>query len=201
MFTSEKITGMVIIAQKCYIVILIAFLCLSSVTLGQHSGELIKRNFSVAGCNVHSMTVKFKITHLMGEAIVKGTFKWQADVQTNNDCLPYDLHIWLKISDNLGNYGYIELSNDIPKAGKGFGFDVPGSPNWNQFIFNIKNSNEKAYLSAEKAKELYKKGKITDFTFSKNITQGQIKIQLSSNSEKNKTTKGMLNFKQKNTNN
>lgn len=194
MLKSDQIIEMVKIIKKYQIVIFFTFLSLSSFSVGQHRGELTKHNFSVAGCNIHSMTVKFYISHLMGEVIVKGTFKWRAGFQTNNNCLPYDFHIWLKISDNLGNYGYIELSNAIPKAGKGFGFDAAGSPNWNEFIFNIKSKNKKSYYPAEKAKELYQNGKISDFTFSNTMKQVQTNIPLPGNSVKNKDAKDLRNI-------
>ena len=141
--------------------------CISSTANAGDQGTLEKRDFRVGDCKVRSMTVKYKIGTLMGEPVVKGSFKWEADQNLSINCLPSDLVIWLKIRNSAGAYGYIRLAPTVPAPGAGYGFNTPGSPDWDEFICGFKGSRSTSCLSGSDAKTLYKNGSIVDFELSK----------------------------------
>jgi len=130
----------------------------------QHEGTLSKHDFTLNGCRVSSMTIKYKVNHFMGEPTVNGTYKWEAGSGTEKDCLPYSTTIWLKIERPAGGYGYVRMSPTVPNAGTGFGYNTTGSPNWDDFICGFDGSQKKQCFPESKAKTLYKEGYINDFT-------------------------------------
>lgn len=128
-------------------------------TYAQHEGTLTKRNFSIGKCSVSSMNVKYKVGHFFGEPTVNGAFEWSG----TSDCdLPYSTTIWLKIVHGSA-YGYIRLSPTVSDEGKGYGFNVTGSPDWDEFICGFDGSKKKSCMDEESAKALYKSGRITEF--------------------------------------
>ena len=97
--------------------------------VGPGSGSLTKYNVHIGNCKVSSITVKWRLDSLMGEATVSGSYKYQANCK-----LPYSTKIYLKVSDGSSFYGYSKFSPVVPKANSGYGYNVTGSPNWNSAL-------------------------------------------------------------------
>ena len=132
----------------------------SNVLYAQLEGTLTKTNVRIGNCMCNEITVKYKISTLMGEPTVNGSFKVEGDYGCT---LPYSTIIWLKISNRNGGYGYIKLDPTLPKINEGYGFNVTGSPDWDRFICGYNNTKAVECMSAESAKNLYRNGSIVSF--------------------------------------
>lgn len=135
---------------------------LSSVSLaaGPGSGTMSKRNMQIGLCSADSVTVKWKLDSLMGEATVLGSLKWDGD---QNCSLPSSTTIWLEVSDNSGGKGYVRISPVIPKANKGYGYNTTGSPNWGKTLCSYRGTKITGCQQSADAKRLWKKGNVSDF--------------------------------------
>lgn len=81
---------------------------------------------------IRSLTAKWNLRTLMGEPVVDGVFKWEAGKGTPIDYLDYRDFVLLECSPkkSTGYLVYIALMPTVPKAGEGYGLNVPGSPSW-----------------------------------------------------------------------
>ena len=131
------------------------------------TGEIIKYDFSFDGCAISSFTAKYKVSHFFGEPTVNGAYQWEASGTTPANCLPYDTTVWLQIVNDTSS-GYIRLSPTVSEAGTGYGMNVTGSPNWNNFICGFDGTMATTCLDPASAKALYKGGRITDFILASN---------------------------------
>ncbi|MFN3714180.1 MAG: ankyrin repeat domain-containing protein [Alcanivoracaceae bacterium] len=129
-------------------------------------GRIEKRNVTVGSCEISRITVAYRLGALMGEPTVNGNYIWEAGANTPDDCLPSKFNLWLKIS-NYQAHGYVRLDPVIPRAGNP-SFNVTGSPNWNNFICGFEGGAKVDCLSADEAKRLYRKGRVSDVLFSLN---------------------------------
>ena len=142
--------------------IIISFLFFQA-SFAQGSGQLTKHNVNYRGNTVSQVTAKWYISSLMGEPVVNGTFKWNA----NRDYFDYNTFIILKAQSNTsrGSYAWIKISPVVPKNGAGYGMNAAGSPNWNS-IFCGYDANGRSIncWSADDAKAFWKAGfTIVDF--------------------------------------
>ena len=128
----------------------------------QDKGSITRENFRVKDCNIKSMTVKYDISTIFGEPLVKGSYKWEAGEDTDSDCLPYNFVVWLEYSYG-DNRGYVRLDPVVPEAGKGYGYNVPGSPNWNKLFCSFRGPSRQECFGKSEAKSLYKAGSVTNF--------------------------------------
>ena len=120
--------------MKRILVLALFVMATASLVAAKDSGRITKRNFSVGNCEVRLMTVKYDISTIFGEPLVKGSYKWEAGTDTEADCLPYRFKVWLKMAHSNSGYAFIRLNPVIPKAGRGYGYNTSGSPNWNKSL-------------------------------------------------------------------
>ncbi|WP_159558737.1 ankyrin repeat domain-containing protein [Alcanivorax sp. S71-1-4] len=127
-------------------------------------GTITRRNLTVGSCQVSEITVAYRLGVFFGEPTVNGNFRWQAGANTPADCLPHNFNAWVKVQNDQA-YGYVKIDPTVPKAGD-TGFNVTGSPNWDSFICGFQGTRQSGCFSAEDAKQLLRKGRVTDVLFS-----------------------------------
>ncbi|QOP41060.1 hypothetical protein [Sulfurimonas marina] len=115
----------------------------------------------IGKCYVDKITVKYKLDSLMGEAIVNGAYKATG---SDSDCkLPYSTVVWLKVKNNSGGYGYVKLAPTSPKTNGRYGYNVSGSPSWNDLICGYSGTRKTSCLDSSSAKNIWKTGYVSDF--------------------------------------
>ena len=144
-------------------VVVFAIAILMSSTLyavGPGKGKKTRYDLRVGGCHIEVITVKWKLDSLMGEPTVNGSFRWDGD----RDCsLPSSTKIYLKVEADNNTYGYVEISPVIPDSDEGFGYNVTGSPNWDNTICGAGRNHRNDCWDSSDAKWLWKNGSVTDF--------------------------------------
>lgn len=127
---------------------------------GPGQGSMTKHNVRIGNCVADSITIKWNLDSLMGEPTVNGSFQWE----TNSQCsLPPSTTIWLKVEDEGGTSGYIDLRPVTPKANNGYGYNTTGSPNWNSILCGSSGVHATKCHDEKTAKKVWKSGKVTDF--------------------------------------
>jgi hypothetical protein len=117
----------------------------------------------IGNCKVKSFTVSYDLDHFFGDPIKKGTYKWEAESGDENCKLPV-VTAWLEIRGASGEKGFIPFTPVTPESGKGYGMDVSSIPNWSE-LFHCDTKTPKNYCyTREQAINIYKNGKVTDFT-------------------------------------
>lgn len=108
--------------------------------------------------SIQSLTANWRITSLMGEPLVRISFKWTAGANTPANFFDSRDFIVLRCVAKGSSQvvGYIRSGGDCPVSGKGYGHNTGGSPSWTS-IFCDSEGNSLGY-SAEKTKEIWKKG-------------------------------------------
>ena len=131
------------------------------------------------------VTAKWDLDSLFGEPLVRGSWKWES-----GRCgeAHYSTVAWLRIQGDIPEptkkgYGrrsltaYVKLSPLVPGANEGFGFNVAGSPPWDELLCSPEGyrgwpsqltelSSKKrpgSCLTAQEAKRLWAYGKVTAF--------------------------------------
>lgn len=138
-------------------IIMLPSLCQAA---GPGQGSMTKQNVRIGNCVADSITVKWNLDSLMGEPTVNGSFKWES----NNPCsLPPSTTIWLKVADESGYSGYVDLRPTTPEANKGYGFNATGSPNWNKILCSSSGVHATQCHDEKIAKQVWKSGRVTDF--------------------------------------
>jgi hypothetical protein len=113
----------------------LSMLLFSSLVLSADNGKTSKSNFSVCGCDVSKMTLKYSLDNMRGEPKVAGKYKWEASGGTADDCLSYNTRVALQVSDGNNTLGYISLAaSTVREAGKGYSYHTTGSPPWDSLI-------------------------------------------------------------------
>lgn len=172
--------------MKIIILWISSFLLISlasvSMAAGPGSGSMSKRNIQIGLCRADSVTVKWKLDSLMGEATVLGSLKWEGDP---NCTLPSSTTIWLDVTDNSGGKGYVRVSPVIPKANKGYGYNTTGSPNWGKTLCSYRGTKISGCQQSSDAKRLWKIGRVSDFRIE--VNQKDIKRQSNSSNKQRET--------------
>ncbi|WP_320053826.1 PDZ domain-containing protein [uncultured Acetobacteroides sp.] len=135
----------------------------SSLLFAQGEGEMtvssLNHCHSPNSCaSVQSLTAKWNLTTMMGELLVRVSFKWTAGGDTPANFFDGRDFIVLRCvaSGSSQVVGYIRSGADCPVSGKGYGHNMGGSPSWTS-LFCDSEGNSLGY-SAEKTKEIWKKG-------------------------------------------
>jgi hypothetical protein len=110
---------------------------LAAPALAQKPGTISKNNFTAGPCQIASMDVKYRIGAFFGEPVYSGAYQWTTS-DGNEECLSGDTKVALEVNDGVG---YIILNPTVQRSGQPYGFDVGGSPNWNDFICDADGSN------------------------------------------------------------
>jgi ankyrin repeat protein len=123
----------------------------------QLSGELTQTNLTVGDIAISSLTTRYRISTLVGEPLVSGSWKWESD---SDATLPYNFAVLLRI-ENGQTKGYIKIDPSIPKPNKGYGFNASGSPNWTSFLCGYQGNQKLNCLNKEQAQLMLKGGSVT----------------------------------------
>lgn len=142
----------------------ILFILLSFSSLfAQGKGERYKHNFRAGNCDIRSMTVKYSFRSLLSEPIVNGTYKWNRDVGTEADCLPYNTRVALKVQKGDA-YAYVNIFPTVPEAGEGYGYNSAGSPSWSELFCGYGDNHVNECMTEEQAKKFWVNGfNVVDF--------------------------------------
>ena len=124
------------------------------------AGTFTRKSFTVAGCEVASMTVKYRFHLLKGGPLVKGAYKWTAAPGTDPTCLADDTRVFIKVSAT-GRSGYITMSPVVSTAGKGYGLSMSDFPSWSKVICGSKTNVDKC-LPSVSAKKMWRAGLSVD---------------------------------------
>lgn len=127
-------------------------------------GTITRQHVTVGSCQITRITVAYQIGVFFGEPTVNGNFRWEAGANTPADCLPYNFNAWVKLQNDQA-YGYVKIDPTVPKAGD-TGFNVTGSPDWDNFICGFQGASKSGCFSEEEAKQLFRRGRVTDVLFS-----------------------------------
>lgn len=143
--------------------LLFLWMVVSMSLFAQGEGEMTVSNLTHChspNCcaNIQSLTAKWNLTTMMGELLVRVSFKWTAGGDTPASFFDGRDFVVLRCvaSGSSQVVGYIRSGADAPAAGKGYGHNMGGSPSWTS-LFCDSEGNSLGY-SAEKAKEIWKKG-------------------------------------------
>ena len=127
---------------------------------GPGTGELTKHNIQIGDCVADSITVRWDLDSLMGEAVVKGSYHYSSSDPT---CKPhYRTVIWLRL-EGLGGFGYVRLSPAIPDRPGQWGYNTPGAPPWDGALCGYRDTQRAECLPGNNAKKVWKHGRVTDF--------------------------------------
>ena len=124
------------------------------------SGESRKIKFKVGDITIDELTVKYEISHFFGEPMVSGSWKWNSKTAGEN-ALPHDFAVLLKVQKG-SSFGFVKLDQAMPKANHGYGYNVTGSPDWDELFCSYASSNRLSCLTEDQAKWLYAGGKVVD---------------------------------------
>lgn len=148
--------------KKTKLILFLLFLPTLIFAVGPGKGTITKEfNKKIAKCVVESITLKYSLDSLFGEAIVNAIFKVSGP---DPKCqLPSSTKLWIKIKKNDSTYAYLKTSPTVPKTNNKFGFNSSGSPSWKKIL--IKDVDlENSYLKVKDSKDLWRHGKVSDFT-------------------------------------
>lgn len=126
-------------------------------------GTQTLNNIKVNGCKIRSITVRYRLGTLVGQATVYTTVRWTGE-NSESDCLSDQRFIiFLNISAG-GMRRYVRSGGSadmIVAKGNNQWANNPlaGSPNWNKIITETPGLDEEVeYFSEEKAKNIWKNG-------------------------------------------
>ena len=120
-------------------------------------------HFSNSAVTIKKISAKWRLSTLFGQPVVDGVFSWNAGLDTPDDYLDWRDYVLLECSPvkSTGYLVYIPLMPTVPKAGKGYGFNSPGSPNWID-LFKTRTgepiTSEIPDFTAKMAREIWKNG-------------------------------------------
>lgn len=138
----------------------------SAAAEGPGKGELTKHNVKLGDCVADSLTVRWNLDSLLGEPLVNGTYRYEtADVACE---LPPSTVVWLSVEhpshSTVGGRGFVRLAPALPAGPGQWGFNVTGSPDWDEVLCGYRETEKTSDCLPEKdAKRLWKEGRIVDF--------------------------------------
>ncbi len=107
----------------------------------------------VGSVQVNSAEGKYSLDMLMGEPVISGSFKYEA-----SERLHYSTVAFLICQAPATPRYYVQLDPSIPDPGKGYGFNVPGSPAWDKVFKRTPETKGSDYLDAASAQAFWKNG-------------------------------------------
>lgn len=131
----------------------------AALAVGPGSGSDTQHNVRIGNCSASTVEVRYRLDSLMGEPVVGGSWRWDGDSSCR---VPSSAMIWLKVQ-NGANYGFVRLDPAIPSANQGFGFNVSGSPNWDEVVCGYNGTRPQGCMDSSSAKALWKSGRVTGF--------------------------------------
>ncbi|MGB2247221.1 MAG: hypothetical protein ACPH3N_06100 [Alcanivorax sediminis] len=131
----------------------------TALAVGPGSGSDSKYNVRIGNCNASSVEVRYRLDSLMGEPVVGGSWRWNGD---SNCDAPSSTVIWLKVQSG-SSHGYVRLDPAVPDANQGFGYNVSGSPDWDEVACGYRGTQRNGCMDPGSAKQLWKSGRVTGF--------------------------------------
>ncbi|WP_394130718.1 ankyrin repeat domain-containing protein [Shewanella maritima] len=125
------------------------------------SGSLTKHNLKVGSVVIDKLEVKFNVSGLGGEPVVRGIWRWESQ-ESAQQRLPSQMAVLVKVSSGR-SYGYVKLSPTVPKANADYGSNTPGSPSWNGVVCSYSGFEKRDCFTKDQARWLLKTGRVTDF--------------------------------------
>lgn len=130
----------------------------AAIAAGPGKGEMTKYNVHVGdGCYADSVTVRWNLDSLMGEATQNGSWKYSGDCRPNHEFM-----IWLRV-EGAGSYGFVRIAPAHPSRPGKWAFNVTGSPSWDKALCGYSGSRKGRCHPAAEAKAIWKDGRVTDF--------------------------------------
>ena len=130
-----------------------------SEAIGPGEGQMTKRNIAVSqdGCIADSVTVRWDLDSLLGEPTVNGTYMY------SGNCKPGPRFvIWLQV-EHAGGRGWVRLAPATPNGPGSWGFNVAGSPDWDEVLCGYDGTRKTSCHDPSSAKDMWKNGRVTDF--------------------------------------
>ena len=148
--------NIILIISVIYLVSALDFRVAEAV--GPSKGEMTKNDVFVGNnCIVDSLTVKWNLDSLLGEAVVAGSYKYEGNCEPASDFM-----VWLKV-EGSGGWGFVRIAPVVPEKPNVWGFNTPGSPEWKEAICGYKGNKREKCVPVASAKQTWKTGKVTDF--------------------------------------
>ena len=118
----------------------------------KHVGETVLENaVTPDGIELGKLTLRYKLTVFLGEGVVRYVLAWEPPHELIS-LGSVTLHAQV-IQGGAPLDAWISCSPMIPKPHKGFSWDFPGSPDWDEFFFTAAGE----FLTPAQAKAIYKK--------------------------------------------
>ena len=150
--------------NKTMAVLVISVICLVCAlsfrvaeAVGPGKGEMTKQGVFVGNeCTVDSLTVKWNLDSLLGDTIY-GNYKYLGNCKPDPSFM-----IWLRV-EHAGTGGYVRIAPALPNKPGTWGFNTPGSPNWDEVLCGYDGTRRVKCLSKASAKRAWKNGRVTGF--------------------------------------
>lgn len=150
------------------------------------TGTTTQKSINVGDVKIRSFTVKYKFDHFFGELTRTAVYKWEG----TGDLRTYD---WsAQLVDKTGKYavgvggqlvGVSWGGGTLGKPGKGYGFDVAGSPNWNKAFFTFRKGDPYRtpvrWLTKDEAVKVYKDGFKLNNLWLRKVNGQKVKYRMS----------------------
>lgn len=126
---------------------------------GPGVGEMTKHNVVISpdGCIADSLTVRWKLDSLLGEATVNGTYKYEGTCEPH-----HSFFVWLRV-DAANTWGVVKVDPASPDRPGEWGFNVTGSPPWDEALCGYRETERFVCHPRNDAVRIWKAGKVTDF--------------------------------------
>lgn len=111
------------------------------------------------GCEVQNVRVRYHLSQSMGEPIVAGSWAYDQS-EWSKPCSPPTSTIVLLRVELGANFGYGKLDPAMPRANGGFGYNSPGSPDWDQLICSYRGATRTLCMSADDARGMWSQGRV-----------------------------------------
>lgn len=121
---------------------------------------------TIGKCKASSITIKYRLSTIVGEPTIYTNLKWENAYGTAIDCLSDgDFEIFIHIT-MFGQYTDYWIPAEgslglIPNGDNSWGMNpIPGSPSWDELFLKSEPSkdSERNFLSADYAKAAWKSG-------------------------------------------
>lgn len=126
--------------------------------VGPGKGDMMHTDMWIGDC-YGSVVVRWDLDSLLGEPLVKGSWKY-----FGADCKPsHSTIVWLKVEAPGIGHSYVRLAPVVPNKASEWGFNTPGSPNWDEVLCGYRGTRTLQCLEPNDAKRVWRNGSVTDF--------------------------------------
>lgn len=112
------------------------------------------------GCEVNNVRVRYHLGQSMGEPTVAGSWAYDQNSSARPCSPPTSTIVLLRIQMGSNIFGYVKLDPAMPRANGGFGYNSPGSPDWDQLICSYNGAIRTQCMSAGEARAVWSQGRV-----------------------------------------